>query len=82
LPYRGRKSAFGHNKIKRSKIPEVIIAGKYLNCREVRNIVLDKCLLIFNVDWNSNSIGTPFIETIPEITQSEIFNCFSITWIP
>lgn len=62
-------------------IPESA-AGEYLNCGKVRNIVLNKCLLIGQGNGNSSSVSTPFVEPIPEIAQSEVLNRFSLPGVP
>lgn len=70
---------------KRESVPETIdggIAGEDLDCREIRNIILNKGLAVVDGDGNTGTVSAPFIVRIPEIGEGEIFNLLSLPWMP
>ena len=70
---------------KKRVVPETIdggVAGEDLDCREIRNVVLNKGLAVVDGDGNASAVGAPFVVTIPEIGEGEIFNPLSLPWMP
>ena len=43
-----------------------------LNGREIRYIILNNNVLVLESDGNSNAIGAPLIERLPQVAQDEV----------
>jgi len=56
--------------------------GENLDCREVRNIVLDQCLTGFRDNGDTCTVCAPLVETIPKISQPKILNALALQRIP
>lgn len=70
------------NWIKNLKGVNDLLVYIYLDCRKIRDIVLDEGFAAGEDDWSSGTVSTPFIILIPKISQGEVFNPLFIDMLP
>lgn len=56
--------------------------GENLDSGEIRDIVLNERFAVGEMNRDTSSISAPFIVAIPEITQPEKLDIFSLPWMP
>lgn len=58
------------------------IAGENLNSGEIRHVVLHKGVAVVQDDRYTGAVRAPFVVAVPEITQREKLDLFSLPRVP